>query len=108
MKEDLNTQIEKFPVWNYINKKLIPAIWIKSKDDYNHFTHELHHFVREQQYYRNPKKYENIQKLILLPKFIYDKENEKYRSIHADCHSYNKNFETYYGIKLDDIIYRGK
>lgn len=94
MKEDLNTQISKFPVFIYTNKKIIPCDKIKTKDDYNHYTHHLHHFVKEQQYYRNPEKYE--QKLILVPK-----------EMHSDIHSYHSKFFDKWGVQLDEVILRG-
>ena len=93
----LNEQIKEFGVnWLYCGK-LEPIPTIKSIYDYNHTVWELHHYVREQMYYRNPEKYKGKQELILLP-----------RQLHRDLHSSMSDARFYekWKIERDVLIYR--
>jgi hypothetical protein len=67
----MNEDIAKYPVFILHNKELIPANWITSTANYNHYVFNLHHFVRQTLRRTNPKFYERVehlQKLILMPK----------------------------------------
>lgn len=67
----MNEDIAKYPVFILHNKELIPANWITSTANYNHYVFNLHHFVRRTLRKTNPKFYERVeylQKLILMPK----------------------------------------
>ena len=73
---ELNEQIEKFGAYYIVSGKLEKSKLINHKDSYNHNQYDLHHYIKEQQYYRYPERYEGLQKLIILPK-----------PMHADLHS---------------------
>ena len=63
----LDEQIKIFPtyiLWNTRLKKIL----LRDKNDYSHDSGELHHFIKEQEYYKNPDKYKGKQKLILMKK----------------------------------------
>lgn len=44
----MNEDIKNFPVYALSGQGLIP-IDIKSTEDYNHYTHNLHHFIKQQE-----------------------------------------------------------
>lgn len=72
----LNKQIEEFGVSMIFKGQIRKIANITSKEDYNHQSLVLHHFIKEQEYYSNPQKYNGKQKLILMN-----------RSLHNDIHS---------------------
>ena len=68
---DLNKQIAEFGVLTLFCGKLIRT-GITDKSQYNHDFDVIHHYIREQMYYRNPERYVGMQKLILIPKKLHD------------------------------------
>lgn len=67
----MDEDIAKYPVFILHNKELIPANWITSTANYDHYVFNLHHFVRKTLRKTNPKFYERVehlQKLILMSK----------------------------------------
>lgn len=69
-KPTMNEDIKKYPIYVYRNRQLHRTERIKSTDDYNHYTHNLHHFIPKQQYEKDPDWYIERgieQKLILVP-----------------------------------------
>ena len=75
-KHNMNEDINKFDIFILTpSGKLKQIHWIKSTDDYNHYTHNLHHFIEKQHYEKNKKLYEERgikQFLILLPVAIHE------------------------------------
>ena len=48
----MNDDIKKYPVYALSQQGLIP-IEITSVNDYNHQTHQLHHYIKQQSYNGN-------------------------------------------------------
>ena len=94
---DLNKQIKEFGVMELWNGRLIKAYWITCKEDYNHDFYKIHHYIKEQEYYRFPERYKGQQKLIYM-------KNE----LHDDLHSAmsDKRFYTKHKIQKDILLYR--
>jgi len=72
----LDEQIREFGVVQFCGWYFIPCPRVQSKDDYNHDLEVIHHFIKEQEYYRYPERYKGQQRLILMP-----------HSLHNDIHS---------------------
>ena len=69
MQED----IQRYPIYGLSDGRLIP-LSIANVSQYNHFTHNLHHFIKKGEYARNKKWYDERgikQKLILLPIYLH-------------------------------------
>lgn len=92
----LNKQISEFGVFILFCGRLVKT-FIDNKDGYNHFFDELHHFIKEQEYYNCPERYKGEQKLILLPK-----------QLHADLHSAMSDARFYnkWKVERDLLLYR--
>lgn len=88
-------ELEKFSesIYLYENRRLKKIDLLTLSGHTFSEIHDVHHYVRQQEYNRNPDKYE--QKLIIMP-----------RNMHADAHSYNRNFKNKWGIELDEVIWR--
>ena len=86
-KTTMNDDIKKYPVYTVINGKFIELDNIKSTADYNHYSHNLHHFIPKQQYDKNKQWYEERgiqQKLFLIPISMHEQmyHNKPYRIIY--------------------------
>lgn len=92
----LNKQIAEFGVLTLFCGKLVRT-GITDKSQYNHDFDDLHHFIKEQEYYKNPERYKGEQKLILLPK-----------QLHADLHSAMSDTRFYnkWKVERDLLLYR--
>jgi hypothetical protein len=69
----MNDDIKKYPVYALSQQGLIP-IEITSVNDYNHQTHQLHHYIRQGAYNGNKEWYDKHgieQKLILMPNYVH-------------------------------------
>lgn len=69
----MNEDIRRFPVYALSQQGLVP-IEIYSTEDYNHLTHQLHHFIRQGAYNGNEQWYKSRgieQKLILMPIWVH-------------------------------------
>lgn len=69
----MNDDISQYDCYyfNDLTKELEPAPLIESTANYNHYTHQLHHFVEKTIRKNSPSDYarfEFMQKLILMPK----------------------------------------
>lgn len=65
----MNDDIKKYPVFGLCQEGLV-KIELESTDDYNHFTHHLHHYIKQQSYKGNKQWFDDRgieQKLILMP-----------------------------------------
>lgn len=71
----MNDDILNYPVYILTPYgTLMFASWIQSTNDYNHNTHNLHHFIPKGLYKRNKEWFDNHeirQKLILLPNWLH-------------------------------------
>lgn len=70
MQED----ISRYPIYGLSDGKLIP-LSIENVNQYNHTTHNLHHYIKKGDYARNQKWYDERgikQKLILLPIYLHE------------------------------------
>ena len=68
-KPSMNDDIRKFGVYIIINGKLVKTNRIKTTDDYNHYTHNIHHYIKSSKYFKNQDWYKQRgikQKLILM------------------------------------------
>ena len=92
----LDDQIKEFGVyWLFCGK--LEKIPITSTYSYSHWLMELHHYIKEQEYYRYKKRYKGEQKLILLPK-----------QLHKDLHSAmsDERFAEKWKVDRDLLLYR--
>lgn len=92
----MNDDIKKFPVYGLSTQGLV-RIEIHSTEDYNHYTHHLHHYIKQQDWKRNQKWFEERgikQKLILLPV-----------QCHLDLHNCVSNFKEKYNIDRAELLY---
>ena len=92
----MNDDIKEFPIYRLCTQGLVP-IEIYSTENYNHYTHHLHHYIKQQDYNRNKKWYDDRgikQKLILLPV-----------QCHIDLHNCISNFKEKYGIDRDVLLF---
>lgn len=92
----MNNDIKEYGVYS-IYGKFMPQI--KNINCYNHFTHNLHHYIKNQHYVKNPQWFIQRgikQKLIYMPV-----------KMHFDLHSAmsNERFFEKYGIERKKIIY---
>ena len=65
----MNEDIKKYPIFLFKNGELIKTDKIKSTNDYNHYTHNLHHYIKKEHYEKNKSWYQERgieQKLILV------------------------------------------
>ena len=94
----MSEDISKYPIFLLVRGKLIKTNKIKTIDDYNHYTHNLHHFIPQSLKKTNLafyKRVEQLQKLILLP-----------IKTHSDAHSYAEDtFKNKYGIDKHQILF---
>lgn len=70
----MNEDIKRFPVYALSQQGLVP-IEIFSTEDYNHITHQLHHYIRQGAYNGNEQWYKSRgieQKLILMPVWVHN------------------------------------
>lgn len=70
----MNEDIQQFDIFGLSDGKLIP-LSIENVNQYNHSTHNLHHFIKKGDYVRNKQWYDERgikQKLILLPIYLHE------------------------------------
>ena len=92
----MNDDIKEFSVYGLSTQGLVP-IEIHSTEDYNHYTHHLHHYIKQQDWKRNQKWFEERgieQKLILLPV-----------QVHVDLHACISNFKEKYNIDRGELLF---
>jgi hypothetical protein len=96
IKEDL----QKYQLYVYENRKLIP---IEPVESYNPYMCNIHHFIKQQQYRRNPQWFKDRgieQKLFLISV-----------KMHEDLEVYpidNDKFYDKYGVKRSDMLFNRK
>lgn len=92
----MNDDIKEFSVYGLSTQGLVP-IEIHSTEDYNHYTHHLHHYIKQQDWKRNQKWFEERgikQKLILLPV-----------QVHIDLHACVSDFKKKYNIDRSKLLF---
>ena len=96
-------QIKEFGIWVIYCRKLIKVDDMDTAKRFygSQITH-LHHFIKEQEYYMYPERYQGMQKLILMP-----------LDLHMDLHSsmsderfLNTQSNKDYKIERDVLLYR--
>lgn len=78
-KMSMNDDIRKYPVYALSQHGLVP-VEILSVNDYNHQTHQLHHYIRRGAYKGNEQWYEQHgieQKLILMPCYVHEQVHQQ-------------------------------
>lgn len=99
----MNEDIAKYGVFGLTHTGELVRVPIFSTDDYNHYTHHLHHYIKQQDYKRNREWFEQRgikQKLILLP--IYLHQIIHYQGIKNPT---NKEFKEKYKISRYDLVF---
>ena len=104
MRKDMQKEIEKYQgrifYFDEVTKEILPANWIKTLEDYNHFIAELHHIIPYTDWETNAKDVRDkyINALILLPKVMHQHlENPVYK-LRKEI------FQKIYGIHPDRIL----
>jgi len=101
----MNEDIIKYPIYKYSNQRynakdhvcIIRVMYIKSTNDYNHYIHNLHHFVEKKYIKKHPEledELEKMQKLILMPV-----------DMNMDIEKRTNKFEERWGISLREVVY---
>ena len=96
----MNDDIKEFPVYMLYDGEIHNADWVTSTESYNHYTYQLHHYIKQQSWKRNQKEFETKgikQKLFLLP-----------LQCHLDLHACLTGFEDKWGISRDKLLYGAK
>ena len=69
-KPSMNDDIKEFGVHILVpNGRVLKIGFIRSTDDYNHYTHNIHHFIKSTKYHKDKQWYKERgieQKLILM------------------------------------------
>lgn len=100
--KSMNEDIKEFGVWELYYNILRPCPEIQSIHDYNHYTFDLHHYIKAQDYKRNREWYEMHgirEKLIKLPKIIH--QHLEYPDFMLDDLAFYKK----YHIKKDLLLF---
>jgi hypothetical protein len=98
-KEDL----QKYQLYVYENRKLIP---IEPIESWNKYYMNIHHYIKQQQYKRNPQWFRDRgieQKLFLIPISFHE-------CIHNQGikHLTDNEFYAQYGVKRSDMLFNKK
>ena len=99
----MNEDIAKYGVYGLTHRGELVRVPIYSTDDYNHYSHQLHHFIKQQDYKRNREWFDERgikQKLILLPVQMH--EEVHYQGIKNPT---NKEFKEKYKISRYDLVF---
>ena len=71
----MNDDIKEFGVYGLTHNGELVLLEVHSTADYNHYTHQLHHYIRQGAYNGNKEWYDKRgikQKLILLPCYVHE------------------------------------
>lgn len=73
----MNEEIKKYGVWGLTHNGELVPIPVYSTADYDHFTHQIHHYIKQQSFWRKTQRewFEERgikQKLILLPIWVHN------------------------------------
>lgn len=106
-KSTMNDDIKEFDIFRLLpSGKLQQIFYINSTADYNHYTHNLHHYIKKQHYDKNKSWYEERgikQKLILLPISTHEQvHNQAIENLSDD------DFYGFYKISRWDLLFNKK
>lgn len=96
----MNDDIKEYGVYGLTHTGELVPLAVYSTDDYNHYTHQLHHFIKQQDYKRNEEWFtvhDIKQKLILLPIWLH-------QAVH-DCPISDEEFKEKYKISRWDLLF---
>ena len=71
----MNDDIDDFGVWGLTHTGNLVRVPVFSTDDYDHKTHQIHHYIKQQEYKRKKEWFDAKgikQKLILLPIWVHE------------------------------------
>lgn len=80
VKPKMNDEIRKYKTYGLTYDGELVPVPIYTTDDYNHATHQLHHYIKQQSYIGNEGWYKSRgieQKLILLPIWLHEQIHNK-------------------------------
>ena len=100
----MNEDIKEFKKFIFYHGRLLPAEWIKDVSDYNHYTHNLHHFIKKQSWERNKEWFIERgieQKLILVPITLHEQLHHQ-----AVRNMSDEEFEKHYGISRKELLFK--
>ena len=96
-------QIKEFGILVIYCRKLIKVDDMETaKRFYGSQITQLHHYIKEQEYYMYPERYKGMQKLILIPKDLHDALHSCISDKSFLEHESNK----HYKIERDVLLYR--
>lgn len=101
----MNQEIKKYPVY-MLEKGELRMIDIESTNDYNHYFYQLHHYIKQQEYKRNKKWFDDRgikQKLILLSVPCHEQVHQQ-----AIKNLTDEEFENKYGISRWELLFNRK
>jgi len=100
----MNEDIKEFKKFILSHGCLIPAEWITSTDDYNHYIYHLHHYIKKQTWERDKEWFIERgieQKLILLPIKVHEAiHNQGIRNLS------DEEFKKKYGISRKELLFK--
>lgn len=103
----MNEDIKEFDIFKLLPSGELKQIFnINSTADYNHYTHNLHHYIKKKHFEKNRSWYEerNIkQKLILLPIAIHEQVHQQ-----AVFSLSDDDFYGFYKISRWDLLFNKK
>lgn len=72
----MNEDLKEYPVYALMHNGLLYKLEnVKSTSDYNHLTHHIHHYIKQQDYNREKQWFDDRgikQKLFLLPIWLHE------------------------------------
>ena len=98
-KTSMDDDIKEYGVYS-LSGKFMPEI--KDITCYNHYTHNLHHYIKNQHYIKNPQWYiqrKIKQRLIFMPKKMHNR-------LHSGIS--DEHFKTIYGIERKELLFSKK
>lgn len=99
-----NADLKLYPVYGLSHQgELIPLPNITSTTNYNHQTHHIHHFIKQQEYNRDKQWFDERgikQKLILLPVWLHEQVHNQ-----AICNLTDEQFKEKFKISRWDLVF---
>src|SRR5699024_1914864 len=95
-----------YPIYIFKDGLLLPTKQITSTKDYNHYTHNLHHYIKKAVYDKNKEWYIDRginQKLILLPEQLHEQVHNQAIKNLSDAE-----FEKVYKISRWELLFNRK
>ena len=103
----MNDDLKKYPVYGLMTNGLFYKLDdVKSTSDYNHYTHHLHHYIKQQEYDRDKQWFDDRgikQKLFLLPINLHEQVHNT-----AIYSLPDKEFELKYKVSRWELLFNRK